>query len=76
VLWRIFGTERDETIVGLRKLRNEEIYDVHSSPNIIRMIKSRRIILGGHLTHVEKRTEYRVLAGKPEGKKPIENPRT
>jgi hypothetical protein len=59
-----------------RKLHNEELNNLYSSPNIIRMIKSRRMRLGGHVARVEeKRNAYRILVGKPVGKKPLGRPR-
>jgi hypothetical protein len=52
-----------------RKLHNEELHNLYSSPNIIRMIKSRRMRLAGHVARMgETRNAYRVLVGKPEGK--------
>jgi hypothetical protein len=54
------------------KLHNEELHNLYSSPNIIRMIKSRRLRWAGHVAgFVEKRIEYRILVGKPEGKRPV-----
>jgi hypothetical protein len=52
VMRRIFGPKRDEGIGGWRKLHNEELHNLHSSPNIIRMIKSGRIRLAGHVAHM------------------------
>jgi hypothetical protein len=55
-----------------RKLHNEELRQLYSSPSIIRIIKSRRMRLAGHVARmVEKRNAYRLLAGKPEGKRPL-----
>jgi hypothetical protein len=60
VLRRIFGPKRD-----WRKLHNEELHNLYSSPNIIRMIKSRRMRWAEHVARMgEKRNAYRVLAGK------------
>ena len=76
VLWRIFGPRRDEVTGEWRRLRNEELNDVYSSPNIVRAIKSRRMRWAGHVARVgEERGVYRVLVGKPEGKRPLERPR-
>jgi hypothetical protein len=67
VLWRIFGMKRDEIIGAWRKLHNEELHNMYSSPNIIRVIKSRRMNTAGNAAYMqEKRNAYRVLAGKPE----------
>jgi hypothetical protein len=55
---------------------NEELHNLYSSPNIIRMIKSRRVRLAWHVAHMgEKQNAYRILVGKPEGKKPLGRPR-
>jgi hypothetical protein len=71
VLRRIFGPTRDEVTGGCRKLHNEELHNLDSSPNIIRMIKSRRLKWAGHVARIEaKRNAYRILVGKPEGKRP------
>jgi len=71
---RIFGPKRDE-VMEWRKLRNEELNDLYSSPNIIRLIKSRRITWAWHVARMgEKRGVYRVLVGKPEGKRPLGRP--
>jgi hypothetical protein len=61
---------------GWRKLHNEELDNLYSSPSIIRMIKSRSIGEARHVARmVEKRNEYRILVGKPEGKRPLGRPR-
>jgi hypothetical protein len=76
VLRRIFGPKRDEVTGGWRKLHNEELHNLYSSPNIIRMIKSRRMIWAGYVARMgEKRNAYRKLVGKPEGKRPLGRPR-
>jgi len=76
VLRRIFVPKRDEVISEWRKLHNEELYDLYSSPNIVRVIKPRRTTWVGHVVHMgEKRGVYRVLVGKPEGKRPYGRPR-
>ena len=59
-----------------RKLHDEELSDLYSLPNIVRVVKSRRIRWAGHVAHMEKgRGVHRVLVGKPEGKRPMERPR-
>jgi hypothetical protein len=73
VLRRIFGPRRDEVTGEWRKLRIEEFNDPYSSPTIIRVIKSRRMSWGGCRTY--GRGAYRVLVGKPEGKRPLGRPR-
>jgi hypothetical protein len=68
VLRRIFGPKRDEVTGGWWKLWNEELYNLYSSPSIIRMVKSRRMRWAWHVARmVEKRSAYRTLVGKPEG---------
>jgi hypothetical protein len=67
VLRRTFGQKRDEVTGGWRKLRNEELHNLYSSPSIIRMIKSRTIRWAGHVARMgEKRNTYKILVGKPE----------
>jgi hypothetical protein len=71
---RIFGPKRDEVTGEWRKLHNEELHDLYFSPNIIRMIKSRRMRWAGHVARMgEKRNAYRILPGKPEGRRPLGN---
>ena len=61
---------------GWRKLHNEELNDVYSLPNIVRVVKSRRMRWAGHVVHMgEDRGVHRVLVGKPEGKRPLRRPR-
>jgi hypothetical protein len=72
VLRRIFGPKRDKVTGEWRKLHNKELHDLYSSPSIIRIIKSRRMRLAGHVARMgEKRNAYRLLVGKPEGKRPL-----
>jgi len=72
VLRRIFGPERDEVTGEWRKLHNEELNDLHSSPNILRVMKS----WAGHVARMGKgRGVYRVWVGKPEGNRPLGGPR-
>jgi hypothetical protein len=67
VLRRIVGPKRDEVIKGWRKLHNEELHHLYSSPSIIRMIKSRRRRLTGHVSCMRyKRNAYRILMGSRE----------
>jgi hypothetical protein len=69
VLRRIFGPKRDEAIGEWRRLHNEELNDMYSSPNIIRVIKSRRMRWAGHVACTgERRSGYRILVGRPEGR--------
>jgi hypothetical protein len=76
VLRRIFGPKRDEVMGEWSKLHNEELHDLYSSPSIIRIIKTRRMRLAGHVARMgEKRNAYRLLVGKPEGKRPLGRPR-
>ena len=76
VLRRIFGPRRDEVTGEWRRLHNEELNDLYPSPNIVRVIQSRRMRLAGHVARmVEERGVYRVLVGKPEGKRPLGTPR-
>jgi hypothetical protein len=76
LLKRIFGPKRDEVTGGWRKLHNEELNNLYSSPSIIRMIESRRMRSAGHVARLgERRNAYRILVGKPEGRRPLERPR-
>jgi len=76
VLRRIFGPRRDEVTGEWRRLHNEELNDLYSSPNTVRVIKSRRMRWAGHVARMgEERGVYRVLVGKPEGKRPLGRPR-
>ena len=76
VLRRIFGSRRDEVTGDWRRLYNEELNDLYSSPNIVRVIKSRRMRWAGHVSCMgEERRVYRVLVRKPEGKRPLGRPR-
>jgi hypothetical protein len=76
VLRRIFGPKRDEVTGEWSKLHNEELNDLYCSPNIDRLIKSRRMRWAGHVARMgEKRGVSRVLVGKPEEKRPPGRPR-
>ena len=71
-LRRIYGSRRDEVTGEWRRLHNEELNDLYSSPNIVRVIKSRRMRWAGHVAHMgEERGAYRVMVGKPEGRRPL-----
>jgi hypothetical protein len=75
VLRGIFRLKRDEVIRERRELHSEELSDLYCSPNIFRVIKSRRMRWAGHVAHMgEKRGLYRVLVGKREGKRPLGRP--
>jgi len=76
VLRRIFGPRRDEVTGKWRILHNEELNNLYSSPNIVRVIKSRRMGWAGHVARMgEEREVYKVLVGKPEGRRPVGRPR-
>ena len=72
MLRRIFGPKRDEVTGEWRKLHNEELSDRYCLPNIVRVVKSRRMRWAGHVAHIgEGRGVHSVLVGKPEGKRPL-----
>ncbi|KAJ4435967.1 hypothetical protein ANN_18590 [Periplaneta americana] len=76
VLRKIFGAKRDEVTGEWRKLHNTELHVLYTSPDIIRTIKSRRLRWAGHVARMgESRNAYRVLVGRPEGKRPLRRPR-
>jgi len=75
VLRRIFGLKRNEMTWEWRKLHNEELNDLYCSPNIVREIKSRMRWAGLVARMMDRRGVYRVLVGKPKGKKPLGRPR-
>ena len=76
LLRRIFGPKREEVTEEWRKLRNEKLNDLYCSPNIVRVMKSRRMRWVGHVARMgDRRGVYRVLVGKPEGKRPLGRPR-
>jgi hypothetical protein len=76
VLRRIFGPKRDEVRREWRKLHSEELHNLYSSPDIIRQIKSRRLRWAGHLAGMGKdRKLYKLLVGKPKGKRPLRRTR-
>ena len=73
---RVFGLKRYEVTGEWRKLHNEELSDLYSLPNIVQVIKSRRMSWVGHVAHMgQGRGVYRVLVGKPEGKRPLGRPK-
>jgi hypothetical protein len=76
VLRRTFGPKRDEVTEGWRKVHNEELHNLYSSPSIIRMIKSRKMRWVGHVAQMgENMNAYRILVGKPEGRRTLGKPR-
>jgi len=76
VLRRVFGSKGDEVIREWRKLHNEELKGFYSLPSIVRVVKSIRMRWAGHVACIrEVRGVYRVLVGKPEGKRPFGRPR-
>jgi hypothetical protein len=75
VLRKIFGPKRDEIRGELRRLHNEELNDLCCPPNIIQMIKSRRMGWNGHVARMgERRGMYRGLVGKLDGERPLGRP--
>jgi hypothetical protein len=75
MLRKIFGPKREED-GSWRKSYNDELHDLYSSPNIVRVIKSRRMRLAAHVARMgEERGAYRLLVGRPEGKRPLGRPR-
>jgi hypothetical protein len=76
VLRRVFGPKMEEVTGERRKLHNEELNDLYSLPNIVRVVKSRRMRWAEHVTHMgTERGVHRLLVGKPEGKQPLGRPR-
>ena len=76
VLRRIFGPRREEVTGKMRRLHNEELNDLYPSLNIVRVITARRMRWAGHVVRMgEERGVYRVLVGKPEGRRPLGRPR-
>jgi hypothetical protein len=76
VLRRIFGPKRDEVTGEWRKLHNDKLHNLSLSPDIIRQVKSRVMRWAGHVARMgEERKVYKVLVGKPEGKRPLGRPR-
>jgi hypothetical protein len=76
VLRRLFGPKRDEVTGEWRRLRNKMLYALYSSPNIIWVMKSKRLRWAGYVARMgERRGAYRALVGKPEGRRPLGRPR-
>jgi hypothetical protein len=75
LLRRTLGPKRDEVTGERRKLHNEELYDLYSLPSIIRIMKAKRMRCGACSTNGEMWNAYRLLVGKPEGRRPLERPR-
>jgi hypothetical protein len=72
VLRRIFGCKGEKVLGGQKRLHNEEFNNLHASPNIIMVIKSRRMKWTGHVACMEEiRNAYTILVGKPEGKRTL-----
>jgi hypothetical protein len=77
VLRRVFEPKRDKVIGGWRRMHNEELLDLYSSPSIIRIIKSRRMKSVGNVVRMEENTTmYRLLVGKTDGKRTLGRPRS
>jgi hypothetical protein len=74
VLRRIFGPKREED-GSWRKLHNDELHSLYSSPNIVRVIKWKRMRWAGHVARMGEGSVYRILVGKPEGKRPLGRPK-
>jgi hypothetical protein len=75
VLRTIFGPKRDGVTGGWRKLHNEELHNLYSSPRVIRIIKLRRMRWAGHVARMgDKGNAYKLLVGKPKGKRPLGRP--
>jgi hypothetical protein len=76
VLRRVFGSKRDEVTGEWRKFHNEELNDLYSLPNIVRVVKSKRMRRAGHVARMgEGRGVHRVMVGKPKGRRPLGRPR-
>jgi hypothetical protein len=75
VVGEIFGQKTDEVTEDWRKQHNEELHNSYSSRNIIRMIKLKKKRRAGHVARMMKKAAYRILVGKPEGKRPLGRPR-
>jgi hypothetical protein len=76
VLRRILGPKRDEVTREWGRLHNKELYALYSLPNIIRVMKSRRLRWAGHVARIgERRGAYKALVGKPDGRRPLGRPR-
>jgi len=76
VLRRIFGPRMDEVTGELRRWHNEELNELYSPPNIVRVIKSSRMRWAGHVARMDEKGVYRALPGKPKGRRPLGRPRS
>jgi hypothetical protein len=75
MLRKIFGPKKEEFMEEWRKLHNEELHGLYSSPNIIQVIKSRRMRWARHMARMgDRKSAYRVFVGRPEGKRPLRVP--
>jgi len=76
MLRKIFGSKKEAFMEEWRRLHNEKLHGLYSSPNIIQVIKSRRMRWARHMAHMgDRRGAYRVFVGRPEGKKSLRTPR-
>ena len=75
IVLRIFGPRRDKVRGEWQRLYNEKLNDLYCSPNIVRVIKSRRMRWAWHVARWMRRGLYRVLVGNPEGRRPLGRPR-
>jgi hypothetical protein len=75
VLRRLFGSKWGKVAGGWRRLHNEELHRLYASPNIIRVIKSRRLRGVGYVPRMKEKYIYNTLVGKPEGKSPLGRPK-
>jgi hypothetical protein len=75
VLRRISGLKRDEVTGGWKKLHNEELHGLYSSPGIVRVIKARSMRWTGHVAHMREVRGAYILVGRPEGRRPLGKPR-
>ena len=72
MVMKIFGPKRDEATGKWRRLQKEQLYDLYPSPDIIRLIKSRRMVWPGYVARMGyRRCAYRVWIGRPEGRRPL-----